>query len=376
MGKMDEVRQVIEAGEPFIDTEFPPSKQSLAHDWDAVPSKELWDQFEWRRASAIYGPVGPVEDTPWPNDIKQGALGDCYLLGSASVMAERPKCVKNLFPINKHNGAGIYVVRLLWKGDWEHVVVDDFFPYLPAAEGPAFAHPNKRPELWVMLIEKAFAKLHGSYQAIIAGSPAEALHSLTGAPTECFPSEDTDELWERLVRADKRGWPTMAVTKDIPGLDAQKDVGLVEGHAYAILRAKEVEIPDGRVFRLLLMRNPWGNVEWTGDWSDSSPLWTDALRKSFNFPAERASDDGKFWIAMKDITPYLQSFYINHYQDGWKFSSATDNTLPVGKHAAEPVCAIIEVEEGERDDPWQAQVCTSLPYVWILLLTWRLETGL
>ena len=91
-----------------------------------------------------------------------------------------------------------------------------------------------------VLLCAAYAKLNGSYQEIIAGSPAEALHSLTTAPTERFPAEDTDELWEKLVKAEKRGWPTMATTKNIPGLDAEKSVGLVEGHAYAVLNAKEV----------------------------------------------------------------------------------------------------------------------------------------
>lgn len=25
-------------------------------------------------------------------------------------------------------------------------------------------------------------------------------------------------------------------------------------------------------------RNPWGDTEWTGDWSDSSPLWTESMQ--------------------------------------------------------------------------------------------------
>lgn len=41
------------------------------------------------------------------------------------------------------------------------------------------------------------------------------------------------------------------------------------GHAYAVLTIREV-----KGIQLLNLRNPWGDFEWKGDWSDTSPLWT------------------------------------------------------------------------------------------------------
>ena len=40
-------------------------------------------------------------------------------------------------------------------------------------------------------------------------------------------------------------------------------VGLVSGHAYTLVQAKQTK--DGH--KLVELRNPWGDFEWNGDWS-------------------------------------------------------------------------------------------------------------
>ena len=41
-------------------------------------------------------------------------------------------------------------------------------------------------ELWVLFLEKAYAKLCGGYRHIVGGQTAEALHVLTGWPCEQY----------------------------------------------------------------------------------------------------------------------------------------------------------------------------------------------
>lgn len=63
--------------------------------------------------------------------------------------------------------------------------MDDYFPCVKNNKGfrPSFTRANGN-ELWVMILEKAWAKIHGSYSQIEAGFTRECLHDLTGAPTK------------------------------------------------------------------------------------------------------------------------------------------------------------------------------------------------
>jgi calpain-15 len=73
------------------------------------------------------------------------------------------------------------------NGEWQQVTVDDWFPCVQAGGKenlfePAFSL-TKNKELWLMILEKAFAKLNGSYLALRSGYTHEALQDLTGCPT-------------------------------------------------------------------------------------------------------------------------------------------------------------------------------------------------
>ena len=68
------------------------------------------------------------------------------------------------------------------NGEKQLVVVDDFIPCVSDGSKPCFSE-NHGNELWVILLEKAWAKLQGSYEATNGGHAHLALHDLTGAPS-------------------------------------------------------------------------------------------------------------------------------------------------------------------------------------------------
>lgn len=76
------------------------------------------------------------------------------------------------------NNHGAYIIQFCKLGFWTKVRVDDFFPCYPGG-GPIYSRAHG-PELWVLLVEKAFAKYCGSYEAIKSGWAFEAMIDLTG----------------------------------------------------------------------------------------------------------------------------------------------------------------------------------------------------
>jgi calpain-15 len=78
--------------------------------------------------------------------------------------------------------------------------VDDRFPYNEEKGKWAFSRPSHTTEIWVLILEKAWAKIFGSYQRIEAGQTGEALHPLTGCPSKMFKHGDitSDALWDQI----------------------------------------------------------------------------------------------------------------------------------------------------------------------------------
>ena len=64
--------------------------------------------------------------------------------------------------------------------------------------------------------------------------------------------------------------------------------GIVSGQAYTVISVHEAQ---GK--KLMRLRNPWGQHEWKGDYSDNSPLWTQSLKQEVGWINK---EDGIFFM--------------------------------------------------------------------------------
>ena len=96
-------------------------------------------------------------------------------MASLSALAEYPERIKKIFITESVNEAGCYAVSLFINGERRTVVVDDYFPYDEYYGKWAFSRPSEdedtkrgraTKEIWVLIVEKAWAKVFGSYQRI------------------------------------------------------------------------------------------------------------------------------------------------------------------------------------------------------------------
>ena len=70
--------------------------------------------------------------------------------------------------------------------------------YIPVLNGKAFSTTTNEAEIWAILLEKAWAKMHGSYQRIEGGLPSNALFALTGKPSWRHIHSVTPDLFKML----------------------------------------------------------------------------------------------------------------------------------------------------------------------------------
>lgn len=177
-------------------------------------------------------------------------MGDCYFLAVLSAMAETAGAIESHFYTKCKNDAGIYLIYFYVNGKKTAVVVDDFIPCL---NNRPFATSTKTNELWAILLEKAWAKLHGTYARIEAGLPSFACMHLLGTPAESLWHGDyveagaRDQLWAKLKRCDSLSYMMMAASH---GQGEEKTAqGVISGHAYSFIGVKEL-YHNGQLVRL------------------------------------------------------------------------------------------------------------------------------
>ncbi|XP_037602486.1 calpain-1 catalytic subunit-like isoform X2 [Sebastes umbrosus] len=298
----------IGRGVRYIDDMFPPDRNSLGQ---GILSHSDMAQVVWLRPAKFAPNPAFVLDGISRFDFGQGKLGNCWFLASIGALTFQNDVLEKVVPVDQtfdEKYCGLFHFRFWRFGRWLDVVIDD---KLPTINGRLlFVRSKDQNEFWPALLEKAYAKVCGSYTDMNCGTTAEAMMDFTGGVHMCLKlSDHPRDLWELMCRAGQ--------SKSLMGCGTRQGEtpenkllpnGLVQAHAYTITGVKQM-MSRGRPVNLVRLWNPWGKGEWNGDWSDRSSLWQTVSANDRELCLS-VVDDGEFWMTLEDLCKFYTDLDI------------------------------------------------------------------
>lgn len=315
--------------------------------------------------------------------VNQGSLPDEVFLGILMAISVYSKydLIENIFASRPEDFKkyGIYTCRFYVNGEWVEVITDTLIPCqrdnYTGDMKPVYGHSIHRNEMWISLVEKAFAKALGSYEAIHTIKVQKALLHLTGGSVQQYNLRD--EVARADAVNDHQAWVDFKarVAKDgilllLPD-DKRQDLSydntdqqllesagaggdggkaamlkedfFVPNHLYSVVMVRDV---GG--YELVLMHNPWNHegYTWTGEWSDGSNDWDlypelqVELEKDPAVPWRRRQPNGYFWISFRSLVKYFNRLYhcLIFPNDRYNFYCVRGECR--GRHAGGPLATV------------------------------------
>lgn len=369
----------------FVDYEFPPAAMSIEGDMPPLrPARSKGRPAEaatWLPAASLArrspGPLFGAPSRPpadWLTDVPPEAGGIYPVLAAAS---EYPGHVEALFaPSPEVTQLGKYTVWLfdIYRAAWQRITVDEFVPVVHSPDGTASPWLGGHLcTLWALLLEKALAKLCGSYEALRRSESGLILAALTGQvaglthwkrengwwsqwsfllpeqhyeppqassisspvfhqrvrsirPLRCALGrvggswqQDADffSMLRELHRANALLFTNSRLGSDDPAdADLPKasisEGGVVRGHGYSLLGLVEMEEgTEAGGLCLVQLRNVWGPaLQWKGCWAEGAPEWKEFPEVRRHHLRPEHRASGRFWMAWPDFCREFDSVEV------------------------------------------------------------------
>ena len=168
------------------------------------------DECKWVYSETLCDPGEQpqfVDDGAASEDCIQGKLGDCWLISAMSVLVTRDELLvggrrgmeydpdmivdkeiaallsNGVYPpiFHRYRSRGLFVLRIFKNFTWIYVLIDErIIVHRSDEKDPVFGACADPHEMWVALIEKAYAKMHGCYENLCSGYIDEGVQELTG----------------------------------------------------------------------------------------------------------------------------------------------------------------------------------------------------
>lgn len=327
----------------------------------------------WYRPTEFTDDPDYFKSTAGCGVLREGVLRDAWLLGVfAAIAVHADNLIENLFvseSLHAFKQYGVYTCRFYKDGQWVNVTTDTRLPYCMELQ-PDDLYPSKgsstpghvlyggslnKNELFVPFLEKAYAKLHGSYQALaegtggsLSGKILEAFLDCTGGSAHRVDLHDDrlkqgvlgDEssatslqLWKKMLRYKRKKCILTAQLRQMSfNAFDMTTTGIIKNRQYIVQQIKEVGLPVGQqssggasadagaapTLRFVKLKNVWGRGMWKGDWSNDDSKWEEhmqvenTLRSDPACEFSRSGHDGCFWMIWEDFIDTFNELFVVH----------------------------------------------------------------
>nr|XP_037285831.1 calpain-5-like isoform X2 [Rhipicephalus microplus] len=339
--------EALKSGQPFVDPSFPADASSIY-------VRGQGSQVQWRRPSELCSQPRLFADSIASSSVCHSRPANAWFITVCTVLIHDQELLAKVFPDakkqewragKKHPGVFRFCFWLL--GSWIEVLVDD---HLPVVEGTLYGcRSQAASEFWAPLLEKAYAKFLGCYELLEACSLSDALVDMTGAAAEHLElavggyARDPalqEQLFSKMLTLLDNSCQAVVVccaisVEHADEMGSTTSDGLLRGHAYQVVCAREVastDVPSWQELfrnrpqlRMLCLRNPWHHQAsaWTGMLGHWSAEWSSLSEPEKTKLGIRPSDEQEFWIPLEDFAGAFTDMCVCYVpgRGGWREES-------------------------------------------------------
>ena len=194
-----------------------------------------------------------------------------------SLLTSFPNLIAKIFKTKTINEDGLYELYIYYNGDYQILLIDDYFPFIRNSNKLLFSKPKKE-EIWLLLLEKAYAKVNGGYGSLFNCDINSILILFTGFPCERlnFFDIDNDDL-DNIIRINKQ----KNLVFVYPSEEGEKN-GIIKNKSYQLIEIFDIGGNEENL-KLIKLRNLFDYQSYKGDYSPSSDLLNDDIKKAINY---------------------------------------------------------------------------------------------
>ncbi|XP_033726509.1 uncharacterized protein LOC117316119 [Pecten maximus] len=316
---------LIAEGDLFVDPSFPPDLSSLSYVYsgDDRYEKMIFERPLTTSSNAVLIGAGGVLEAPfpWKQFRKRKWFEAAVVIASLCV-----RYVERLVPGYRMCEQGFttdYIGAFhfnVWRyGEWIDVVVDDNLPLYKNSLNYCRSFGNP-PEYWGPLLEKSYAKIMQTYEAIESGNTLDALTDITGAVCEFYtpdinPPEHFFHIiyksWENRSymvcwRNSKRLTPTGFNHFRCNSDESEEEIEAEDNERYLHIITAVTKFPsmDARMVEVVRLKCPYNaEPQWRGKYSNRDHLSWMSLNPGFldRYRPLLCKDPDEYWISMEDF---------------------------------------------------------------------------